>query len=69
MNDILIRNTLRKNDNIDMDIILNNDTSEYNNYEQTNYYNNVNNINKYNIINNSLEREKIHLNIDNNYNI
>jgi hypothetical protein len=52
-----------------MDIILNNDTSEYNNYEQTNYYNNVNNINKYNIINNSLEREKIHLNIDNNYNI
>ena len=69
MNDILIRNTLRKNDNIDMDIILNNDTSEYNNYEQTNYYNNINNINKYNIINNSLEREKIHLNIDNNYNI
>ena len=69
MNDILIRNTLRKNDKIDMDIILNNDTSEYNNYEQTNYYNNVNNINKYNIINNSLEREKIHLNIDNNYNI
>ena len=69
MNDILIRNTLRKNDKIDMDIILNNDTSEYNNYEQTNYYNNVNNINKYNIINNNLEREKIHLNIDNNYNI
>ena len=64
MNDI-IRNTLRKNDNNNMNIFNADDYDNFNdknNYEQRNN-NYVNNFDEYNIINNNVKKENIFLNI------
>ena len=64
MNDI-IRNTLRKNDNNNMNIFYADDYNNFNdnnNYEQRNN-NYVNNFDEYNIINNNVKKENIFLNI------
>ena len=67
MNDI-IRNTLRKNDNNNMNIF---NVDDYNNFNDNNNYeqrnnNYVNNFDEYNIINNNVKNENIFLNIKDN---
>ena len=65
MNDI-IRNTLRKNDNNNMNIFNADDYANFNdNYEQRNN-NYVNNFDEYNIINNNVKKENIFFNIHDN---